>query len=917
MNDRLSETIELMMAEIQDYGIFVLDPFGIVKTWNNGAQRIKGYDADEIIGQHFSVFYQADEIASSKPQLALSIAEHEGRFEELGWRVRKDGSLFWADVIITALRNLNGELLGYGKVTRDMTEFAKHVDEKFHQVVENWPNGVLLVDRAGRIVLVNTETEKMFGYQKDELLSHPIEILIPSRFREQQSEHSLNFSIKTRSEMAGAVRDLYWLRKEGSEFPIEIGLTPLKTEAGRQVLVSVIDISERKRGEDGLRIARDQAQAASAFKSQFVANVSHEIRTPMNAIIGMCNLLMRTSLNDIQRQYGQSIKEAGHALLNIVNDILDLSKIEANKLELEIVDFDLVQVVESTCNLLRSDARGKEISLVSFIEPKMPALLRGDPERLRQVLMNFLNNAIKFSAQNEVVVRATVANDEGNTVQILFSVEDKGIGLSDADCQKLFQPFVQTDAGIGRKYGGTGLGLSICKSLVTLMGGKIGVSSTPGSGSTFWCKVPFEKRSLSPVIAINDALESVRILIVDDQPGAREILHKYVISWGMRNGVASSSTEALDMLRQAHSDGNSFNLAIIDLVMPGKNGVELAQEILQDPTIDTVKLILLTGFDEPGLGKQVIDMGFRGYLTKPVRQSQLLDCITNVLYGTTSASRVPVVDFGEISISEILGRNELILIVEDHPVNQKVISMYLSDMGFKSHISNNGLEALEALSLNQYGLLLMDCQMPELDGFAATKIIRQKEALTGSRIPIIAMTANAMAGDREKCIAAGMDDYISKPIDQAQLRVMLKRWLSLAKAPTSVLRAAAVADIGPIVNRPIDIDKLLSIFNLKMASNLLSMFKTLTPETLGQITAAIENDDRVKLAALAHYLKGACGTVCAIRLDELCSQLETIATEGSMAEARAKNEQLQSAFHEAEQYLDTHLTMGGKVDASN
>ncbi len=915
MNDRLSETIELMIAGIQDYGIFVLDPSGIVKTWNNGAQRIKGYEAAEIIGRSFSVFYQQDDIACGKPQLELQIAEREGRFEELGWRVRKDGSLFWANVIITALRTTNGELLGYGKVTRDMTEFAKHVDEKFHQVVENWPNGVLLVDEAGRIVLLNSETERMFGYRKDELLSRPIEILVPSRFREHQSEHSAVFGIRPTASIGGVDTDLYWVRKDGTELAIEIGLTPLKTETGPQVLVSVADVSERKRAEDGLRIARDQAQAASEFKSQFVANMSHEIRTPMNAIIGMSDLLMRTSLNETQVQYGQSIKEAGHALLNIVNDILDLSKIEAGKLELEIVDFDVVQLVESTCNLLRGDARNREISLVSFIEPKMPKVLRGDPDRLRQVLLNFLNNAIKFSEKNEVVARATVANEDGNTVQVLFSVEDQGIGLSDSDSKKLFQPFVQADAGIGRRYGGTGLGLSICKNLVTLMGGKIGVISTPDTGSTFWCNVPFEKRSQSPAVAINSALVNARILIVDDQTSAREILHSYANSWGMHNSVASSSAEALELMRHAHLDGKPFDLAIIDLVMPGKNGIELAQEILNDSTIDTIKLILLTAFDEPGLGKQVIDMGFRGYLTKPVRQSQLFDCITSVLHGRTTANRTKVVDYGEISISEILVRNAPILIVEDHPINQKVTTMYLSELGFVSHIASDGQEALEALSRNQYGLLLMDCQMPGLDGFATTKIIRQNEALTGTRVPIIAMTANAMIGDREKCIAAGMDDYISKPIDQAQLKVMLKRWLSLEKVIASPLRADAPANPEACVSRPVDVEQLLAKFNLSAARTLVSMFKSTTPETLGQITAAIEDNDCVRIAAQAHYLRGACSTVFAPALEELCLQLEMMAATGAISELKTRNEQLQSAFLDAQQYLDAHFFVSDEMES--
>jgi two-component system sensor histidine kinase/response regulator len=834
------------------------------------------------------LFRKAKEIRRQTEELATYKVELERRLDQLV--------------------SLNEELQRLSRTTAEARDQAQAASHFRSLVVESVPNGIVMVDQTGKIVMVNAQTERMFGYQREELIGRPIEILVPDWFREKHPEHLESFNANPSTRMMGTGRDLYAVRKDGTELAIEIGLTPLKTGEGQLVLASVIDITERKRAEEGLRIARDQAQAASEFKSEFVANMSHEIRTPMNAIIGMCNLLMKTSLSDTQRQYGQHIKEAGNALLNIINDILDLSKIEAGKLELEIVDFDPVHLVESTCALVSAQSRTKEISLVSFIEPRMPELLRGDPDRLRQVLLNLLSNAIKFSEKNEVVVRATIAAEEGNTVQVLFSVDDKGIGLSAEDRQRLFQPFMQADAGISRKYGGTGLGLSICKSLVSLMGGMVGVDSEKGKGSVFWCKVPLEKRSAAPVITIKAELQNVRILIVDDQNHAREMLHDYVVSWGMLNGVASGSREALTMLRQAHVEGNPFKLAIIDLVMPEINGAELAKEIQKDPDISTTKLILLTAFDAPGLGQQAIEMGFRAYLTKPVRQSQLLNCITSVLFGTKSMISKSAADSGEATSGESQLRKELVLIAEDHPINQQVATLYMSELGFMSHVVSNGQEALEALSRKQYSLVLMDCQMPVLDGFATTKAIRKNEALTGYHIPVIAVTANAMKGDREKCVAAGMDDHISKPVDPEELKRIVERWLPASQQHAGASFLPVEAHEGVVsTGTPIDIPLLRKRFDSKAAQMFVDMFITSTPETLDQIDTAIVEGDCDKVAALGHYLKGACGTIYATTTKELCSQLEKIADQGDTSSARTTHEQLQTAFHELKKYIDIHL----------
>ncbi|MDQ5935173.1 MAG: two-component system, sensor histidine kinase and response regulator [Cyanobacteriota bacterium erpe_2018_sw_21hr_WHONDRS-SW48-000092_B_bin.40] len=534
-----------------------------------------------------------------------------------------------------------------------------------------------------------------------------------------------------------------------------------------------------------LKSARDAAQQASKFKSEFVANMSHEFRTPMNGIMGMCSLLLKTSLDERQQDIAKTIQKASSALLLVINDILDFSKIEAGKIELEDLDFDPVQLIESTCDILAAQAKSKELSLMSFVDPATPKCLRGDPQKLRQILINLTSNAIKFSSTGEIVVTASVDSNQRNSAtksevaKVRFSVIDKGIGLSKQEQQRLFQPFVQADGSITRKFGGTGLGLSISKRLVELMGGEIGVVSEKANGSTFWFVVPLQHPCKATIRNNKDSINGTRILIVDDEPHAREILHTYLVSWGMRTDSASGAQEGLAKLRQALIEGDPFKIAVIDQNMPGLNGLDMAKEIFNDSTLKGTKLVMLTAFDAPGLGTQAIELGFKAYVTKPVRQTQMLNCLTNVLYSSTPTTFKSTADENPLRLTseEQLDRSHMILVAEDHPINQKVAEMYLQELGFSCHVVSNGKEALEAIGNNKYALILMDCQMPEMDGLVATGLIRQVEKLSGTHVPIIAMTAFSSAEDRDTCIAAGMDDYISKPIELSQLQSKIEKWL--------------------------------------------------------------------------------------------------------------------------------------------
>ena len=651
--------------------------------------------------------------------------------------------------------------------------------------------------------------------------------------------------------------------------------------------------------------ARDHALAMSNTNSEFLARMSHEIRTPMNGVLGMTELLQGTQLDGKQKRFTKTIYESAESLLSIINDILDFSKMEAGKLRLEFLEVDLHNVLEETVDSLANLAHGKGLEIINIAPANLTTLVEADPGRLRQVLTNLLGNAIKFTETGEVTLRVTANDVESEDIEVLFEVIDTGIGINPAKQEDIFNSFTQEDGTTTRVYGGTGLGLAISKQLVDLMGGDLTVQSTPGEGSRFSFALRMKKgvESESRIPAVPQFVAGAKILVVDDNATNREILEHQLTGWRAHPEIAESASDALRFLETAADAGDLHDLAILDMHMPHTDGLELAQAIRANPDLADLKLIILSSVATPASDDVLKDLDIAGQLTKPIRQSQLYDSLVVVLGGEVVAqthSKLKVT-----SAKALCGR---VLLAEDNPVNQAVAIGMLEAMGLSVLVAANGNEAVRKATSEAFDMILMDCQMPDMDGFQATKAIRSIESESGKpRTPIVAVTANALKGDRELCLAAGMDDYISKPFTSEQLHAALSLNLSPAvSAEQTDASAPAVdedrADTGYEPGPPIDASVLDGLSRLQQpgAPSLLARVITAYLDSSrvlrGKLADAIHSANATLLRESAHALKSSSANVGAVGLAELCKRLEEMARAEDLSQAPTMHERFETEY---------------------
>jgi two-component system sensor histidine kinase/response regulator len=820
-----------------------------------------------------------------------------------------------------AMLNILEDLETSKNAAEESKKFIEATEAWFRSIIESASDGMVVADMHGTIVLTNPSFDEMFGYAPGGLIYHTIEDLVPAYSRERHIGLRSDFLQDGHSRMMGSKSsEVKGIRADGSEFPIEVGLSVLPETDARGVCIfaSVRDITVRRQAEDAIKkqaeelmIAKEIAEGATKAKGDFLANMSHEIRTPMNAIIGMSHLTLKTDLTARQRDYVKKIQGAGQHLLGIINDILDFSKIEAGKLTIEQVDFELDKVFDNVANLVSDKTTAKGLELLFDIDRSVPKYLTGDSLRLGQVLVNYSNNAVKFTEKGEVVISVKMLEETEKDVLLYFAVRDTGIGLTEEQKGKLFQSFQQADTSISRKFGGTGLGLAISKQLASLMHGDVGVESDHGKGSTFWFTARLGKASGKVKTLIPEPdLRGRNVLVVDDNEMARHVLDDLLVSMSFVVGQAASGDEAIINIQNAVAAGKPYEIVFLDWRMPGKDGIETARVIQGLPLEPRPHLVMVTAYGREEVVAEANNAGIEGILVKPVNASTLFDTVISLLGGKQTEERSSARDVSTIMEDLAVIKGAKILLVEDNELNQEVAVGLLEDAGFVIDVANNGQEAVDMVSKRAYDIVLMDMQMPVMDGVTATVTIRKEPRFRD--LPIVAMTANAMQQDKEKCEAAGMNDHVAKPIDPDEMFRSLLKWIkpkqkrSVHETPVkAVKQPVAGQEITLPVVEGLDVELgLQRVLGKKpLYLSMLRKYISNQKNTPAELRAALDSGDMATAERIAHSAKGVSGNIGASEVQGIAAEIEKMVREGSEREAIdavvAPFEKAQSAMIEA------------------
>lgn len=867
----------------------------------NGERLCRVIDRQELIDGIEAAFIRSD--GSESPILkTVKEIEYNGR-----------ECLLETLVDIREIKNIRSELeqnlREQQKITHELTMIKNAIDVS--------TDAIAIAAADGRHLYQNDNFSKMFGYKQGELQFLDVFQL----FVDKEAAKDV-FNITTKGGSCDVELDAEF--KNGRVFPVHLKTNAVKDEQGNVVaLISVYsDITERKQYELTLKYSNRQLEAAAEknklmakkaelankAKSEFLANMSHEIRTPMNGVIGMTMLLLDTELSDDQRSFAETMSNSGKRLLDLINDILDYSKIEAGKFEIDEIDFDLRALLDDFSDLMAYKAHEKSLELICAASPDTPIYLKGDPGRLRQVLINLVGNAIKFTDEGEVSVWATLIKETREEAEVRIAVKDTGIGIPKEKQDKLFKQFSQVDGSVTRKYGGTGLGLAISKQLVELMGGKIDVNSTVGKGSEFSLSVKFKKQENTERIKLDNAkLLDARVLIVDDNATNRHILQTQLDAWGTRPEQVGNAQQALDMLRQAKEDKDPFKVAVIDLRMPEMTGEILGKKIREDKSIQDISLIIMPSIGQRGDAQRFTKVGFDAYLTKPLRSVDLYDCLSVLLSDKKWKTEKKIVT--RHMIREIKRSDVKILMAEDNITNQQVALNMLKKKGIVADVVMNGEEAIKALEKYEYDIVLMDCQMPVVDGYAATKIIRTSKHIENKDVPIIALTANAMQGDRDRCIEVGMDDYLAKPIGKKELIETINKWLPEEKK--WFVNEQELPDLEGSTERENKQSKKIVLNIEKLNENLDNDFDLVkavlvrylqdADKQMEELWHCIEENDLVKIKDQTHKMKGAVVAVGGEALGDIFAKVGKAVKNNQVEEFEVLLQEIEPEFEKLKQ----------------